>query len=52
VRIDRRRTRDVALKVLFQHDVGHVPINEALQVVSRSDASIDWAFVDGQNSTP
>lgn len=46
VRIDRRRTRDVALKVLFQHDVGHVPIGEALQVVSRGDASIDWAFVD------
>jgi len=40
VKIDRRRTRDIALKVLFQHDVGHVPIHEALQFARRDDEAI------------
>ncbi|MDR7417497.1 MAG: transcription antitermination factor NusB [Armatimonadota bacterium] len=46
MKIDRRRTRDVALQVLFQHDVGRIPIHEALELVRRDDPSVDWAFVD------
>jgi N utilization substance protein B len=46
VKINRRRTRNTAFRVLFQHDVGRVPIGEALQVVGRDDAAIDWVFVN------
>jgi N utilization substance protein B len=46
VRARRRRARDTAFQVLFQHDVGHAPINEALAAFSRSDDRIDWALVD------
>lgn len=42
----RRRTRDVALQVLFQHDVGRLPIDEALSAAPRSDASVEWDFVE------
>lgn len=41
----RRRTRDVVLQVLFQHDVGRLPIEEALAVARRDDAGVDWPFV-------
>jgi transcription antitermination protein NusB len=46
VRARRRRARDVAFQVLFQHDVGHAPINEALAALPRDDHRIDWALVD------
>jgi N utilization substance protein B len=46
VKIHRRRTRDTALQVLFQHDVGRIPIVEALSLARREDPAIDWAFVD------
>ena len=42
----RRRARDTAFQVLFQHDVGHAPINEALAALARDDGRVDWAFVD------
>ncbi|MDR7520956.1 MAG: transcription antitermination factor NusB [Armatimonadota bacterium] len=42
----RRRARDTALQVLFQHDVGRLPIDEALAVARRDDASVDWDFVE------
>jgi N utilization substance protein B len=32
--------------VLFQHDVGHVPIGEALSVARHDDPAIDWIFVE------
>lgn len=46
MKIHRRRTRDLALQVLFQHDVGRVPIEEAIAGARADDPSIDWAFVD------
>jgi N utilization substance protein B len=46
VKARRRRARDIAFQVLFQHDVGHAPIGEALAVLPRDDVRVDWAFVD------
>jgi N utilization substance protein B len=46
VKIHRRRTRDLALQVLFQHDVGRVPIDEALAGARTDDPAIDWVFVE------
>lgn len=42
----RRRARDLALQVLFQHDVGRVPIEEALAVARRQHPAADWAFIE------
>lgn len=46
VRRRRRRTRDLAIQVLFQHEVGRLPIEEALAVARREDGDVDWAFVE------
>jgi N utilization substance protein B len=46
VRRRRRRTRDLAIQVLFQHEVGRLPIEEALAVARREDAGVDWPFVE------
>ena len=42
----RRHARDLALQVLFQHDVGRLPIDEALATARRADADADWLFVE------
>ena len=42
----RRRARDLALQVLFQLDVGRMPLDEALAAAQRDDASVDWEFVE------
>lgn len=42
----RRRSRDLALQVLFQHDVGRLPIEEALATARRGDAGIEWPLVE------
>jgi len=42
----RRHARDLALQVLFQHDVGRLPIDEALATARRADADADWPFVE------
>lgn len=42
----RRRARDVALQVLFQHDVGRLPVDEALASARRLDPGADWAFIE------
>ena len=47
MRTRRHRARDIALQVLFQHDVGRVPVAEALDLARRDDAGADWAFVEG-----
>jgi N utilization substance protein B len=31
---------------LFQHDVGHASVTEALTVLPRNDDRVDWALVD------
>ncbi len=41
----RRRSRDLALQVLFQLDVGRMPVDEALAAARRDDGSVDWEFV-------
>ncbi len=41
----RRRARNLALQVLFQHDVGRLPIEEALAIAHREHPAADWAFV-------
>jgi N utilization substance protein B len=46
VRTRRHRARDIALQVLFQHDVGRVPVAEALGLARRDDAGADWPFVE------
>lgn len=46
MRARRRRARDLALQVLFQHDVGRVPVEEALALAHRDDAGADWPFVE------
>jgi N utilization substance protein B len=46
VKTRRRRARDLALQVLFQHDVGRLPIEEALTTARRQDADVDWPFVE------
>ena len=42
----RHRARDVALQVLFQHDVGHLPIEEAIAAARGRDPGADWAFIE------
>lgn len=42
----RRRARNTALQVLFQHDVGRLPIEEALAVARRQDPGGDWPFIE------
>jgi len=42
----RRHARDLALQVLFQHDVGRLPIDEALATARRADPNADWPFVE------
>jgi N utilization substance protein B len=42
----RRHARDLALQVLFQHDVGRLPIDEALATARRTHADADWEFVE------
>ncbi|MBI3998683.1 MAG: transcription antitermination factor NusB [Armatimonadetes bacterium] len=42
----RRRARDVALQVLFQHDVGRLPIEEALEIARQKDPGADWPFIE------
>ncbi len=42
----RRRARDIALQVLFQYDVGRVPINEALAAARHQDAGAEWDFIE------
>jgi N utilization substance protein B len=42
----RRRARDLALQVLFQHDVGGLPIKEALAVARGQYSAADWEFVE------
>ncbi len=42
----RRHARDLALQVLFQHDVGHLPVEEALADARRQDPDADWPFID------
>lgn len=42
----RRRARDLALQVLFQHDVGGLPIREALSAARGQHPAADWAFVE------
>jgi N utilization substance protein B len=42
----RRRARDLAFQVLFQHDVGRLPVREALAVARRQNPGADWAFVE------
>jgi N utilization substance protein B len=46
VRTRRHRARDLALRVLFQHDVGRVPVAEALELARREETGGDWAFVE------
>lgn len=46
MRTRRHRARDIALQVLFQHDVGRVPVAEALGLARRDDAGADWPFVE------
>jgi N utilization substance protein B len=46
MRTRRRRARDVALQVLFQYDVGSVPISDALAAARDQDAVVEWDFVE------
>jgi N utilization substance protein B len=46
VKTRRRRARDLALQVLFQLDVGRMPLGEALAAARRDDAGVDWEFME------
>ncbi|MDR7556450.1 MAG: transcription antitermination factor NusB [Armatimonadota bacterium] len=46
LRARRRRARDVALQVLFQHDVGRLPIDEALRNARDQHPGADWPFIE------
>jgi N utilization substance protein B len=46
VRARRRRSRDQALQVVFQHEVGHVPIRDALAAADRADGRVEWPLVE------
>jgi N utilization substance protein B len=46
VRTRRRRARDLALQILFQCDVGRVPVDEALAAGRAREAAADWEFID------
>lgn len=46
MRTRRRRSREVALQVLFQHEVGRLPIAEALEAARREAADVEWPFVE------
>ncbi len=42
----RRRSRELALQVLFQHDVGRVPVQEALAAARGGSAGPEWALAE------
>ncbi|MBM3471481.1 MAG: transcription antitermination factor NusB [Armatimonadetes bacterium] len=42
----RRRSREIALQVLFQHDVGRLPVDEALAVARGSSTGAEWPQVE------
>ncbi len=42
----RRRAREIALQVLFQHGVGRLPVREALATVQREPLGGEWGFVE------
>jgi N utilization substance protein B len=46
VKTRRRRARDVALQVLFQCDLGRVPVDEALAAARARDPGADWDFIE------
>jgi len=46
VKTRRRHARDLALQVLFQHDVGRLPIEEAIATARRQDPDADWPFIE------
>ena len=46
MKTSRRRARDVALQVLFQCDVGRVPVDEALAAARAREAGADWEFIE------
>jgi transcription antitermination protein NusB len=46
MRFRGRRTRDIAFQVSFQHEVGRVPIHEALALARRDESGVDWTFVE------
>jgi N utilization substance protein B len=46
VKIHGRRARDIALQVLFQNEVGRLPIQEALALARRDEPGVDWTFVE------
>ena len=46
VKTSRRRARDVALQVLFQCDIGRVPVDEALATARAREMGADWEFIE------
>jgi len=42
----RRRSREIALQVLFQHDVGRLPVDEALTVARGGSTGAEWRLVE------
>jgi N utilization substance protein B len=46
MKIQGRRSRDIALQVLFQHEVGRLPVQEALAVARRDEPGVDWTFIE------
>jgi len=46
VRTRRRRARDLALQILFQCDVGRVPVGEALTAARTRETGADWEFIE------
>jgi N utilization substance protein B len=46
VKTRRRRARDLALQILFQCDVGRVPVDEALAAGRSRESGADWEFID------
>jgi N utilization substance protein B len=46
VKTRRRQARDTALRILFQHDVGRLPVEEAIAATPRDDGAVEWDFVE------
>ncbi len=42
----RRRSRELALQVLFQHDVGRVPVDEALAIARSGGSGAEWTMAE------
>ncbi len=42
----RRRSRELALQVLFQHDVGRVPVDEALAIARGGGSGAEWTLAE------